>query len=49
MRTLALTVTLFALVSQGEVAFAQQRTQGAPAKATLISSTRCWRFALIRN
>jgi hypothetical protein len=40
MRTLTLTVTLLALVSQGGVAFAQQRTQGAPAKATPIEKTR---------
>jgi hypothetical protein len=36
MRTLTLTVTLVALVSQGGVAFAQQSTQGAVAEATPI-------------
>ena len=40
MRTLTLTVTLLALVSQGGVAFAQQDTQGAPAKATPIEKTQ---------
>ena len=34
MRTLTLTVTLFALVSQGEVAFAQQNKQK---EATIVS------------
>jgi hypothetical protein len=36
MRTLTLTITLVALVSQGGVAFAQQSTQGAVAEATPI-------------
>jgi hypothetical protein len=40
MRTLTLTITMFALVSLGGVAFAQQGTEGAPAKATPIEKTR---------
>jgi hypothetical protein len=40
MRTLTLTVTVFALVSLCGIASAQQGTKGAPAKATPIEKTR---------
>ena len=40
MRTLTLTVTVFALVSLCGIASAQQGTKGAPAKATPIAKTR---------